>query len=130
MSTDKDKFLGMPFGTASSRLRRNFLFHVLKRHGENICYRCGEIIDNPDNMSLEHKEAWLNKSIDLFWDMENVTVSHQHCNYSAHKPRKRHLIHGTTTGYNYGCRCEKCTKIASEARQEDRINKQSVAQSG
>src|SRR5215831_14931417 len=64
------KMLQMPFGTACHRLRKNVLFWVLHRHGENVCYRCNEVIEKTSDLSIEHKEPWLDVSAALFWNIE------------------------------------------------------------
>lgn len=88
---NKSEQLGIPFGTACHRLRKLVLFSLLKKHNENICFKCGKIIDNVDDLSMEHKKAWLNVSVDLFWDLDNITYSHSKCNHSTntHNPNKK-----------------------------------------
>lgn len=49
----KEKQLGMSFGKACHRLRKMVMFHLLVRLGENVCFRCGEIILSLDELSLE-----------------------------------------------------------------------------
>lgn len=82
--------LGMPHGTAANRLRKIVLFHVLKKHKENVCFKCGEVIPTVDELSLEHKQPWEGRSAELFWDVENITFSHLRCN-------KQHVFHGWKT---------------------------------
>jgi hypothetical protein len=77
---NKAATLGMPIGTATHRLRKNFLFHVLKKHGENVCARCEKVIESVDDLSIEHIKPWEGISAELFWDLENIGVSHLHCN--------------------------------------------------
>lgn len=76
----KSQQLGMPWGTAVNRLRKTIIFHLLQQLGDNKCYRCGEWILDESEMSVEHKEPWLDVSPDLFWNMDNVTFSHRTCN--------------------------------------------------
>lgn len=76
----KSATLGMPHGTASNRLRKIILFHLLKKHGENVCVRCNEIIEKVDDLSIEHIKPWEGISADLFWDLDNVAFSHIRCN--------------------------------------------------
>ena len=52
----KSAFLGMPHGTAANRLRKMVMFHLLQKHGENICFQCGEKIATADELSIEHKQ--------------------------------------------------------------------------
>jgi hypothetical protein len=82
MGTNKRKkeLLGMPHGTAANRLRKMILFHILKRHNENTCFRCGKTIDDIGELSIEHKASWQLGGGHLFWDMENIAFSHLKCN--------------------------------------------------
>ncbi len=86
----KTEQLGMSFSKASGRLKKMYLLSLLQRIGEDNCYRCGEKITTIDNMSIEHKQPWLDISTDLFWDLENIAHSHFGCNASAGRrgPRK------------------------------------------
>ena len=76
----KNATLGMSHSTASHRLRKNVMFHLLKKHGENVCFKCSEDIDKVDDLSIEHKKPWESISADLFWDIENIAFSHLRCN--------------------------------------------------
>jgi hypothetical protein len=77
---NKAATLGMPHGTATNRLRKNILFHLLKKHGENTCHACGELIQSVEALSIEHKKPWEGISAELFWDLDNIAFSHLHCN--------------------------------------------------
>jgi hypothetical protein len=72
--------LGMSYGTASGRLRKMILFDVLRKHSENKCFKCGELIESEKDLSIEHKQPWENKNPDLFWDLNNIAFSHMCCN--------------------------------------------------
>ena len=101
--------LGMPYGTANGRLRKMVLFDLLKKHGENRCYRCSGEIAKCDDLSIEHKKAWLNVDVELFWDLDNIAFSHLKCNSSFGARRKgRYPKHGTTYGYSEKCRWLDC----------------------
>lgn len=76
----KNDFLGMPLGTASNRLRKNILFQCVQRLGEDACFKCGDKIETVDDLSIEHKLPWLNISVELFWDLNNIAFSHLSCN--------------------------------------------------
>ena len=76
----KDATLGMPHGTAANRLRKMVIFDLLKRHGENICFKCSESIVEVNDLSIEHKQPWEGISATLFWDLANVAFSHLRCN--------------------------------------------------
>ena len=118
----KTKQLGMSFGAAQNRLRRIVLFDLLKRHGENFCYRCGEEIRQASQLSIEHKRAWFGQDTKLYWDTDNIAFSHLSCNCSNGERRGKHPIsHGTHSGYSHaGCRCEACCKAHRDYQREFR----------
>ena len=76
----KSAFLGMPYGTACHRLRKAILFHLLEKHGENICFKCSGKIETVAELSIEHKKPWEGVSLDLYWSLDNVAFSHLSCN--------------------------------------------------
>ena len=82
---EKSEQLGIPFGTATSKLRKIVLFSVLQKHGETICYRCGTDIESVDEFSMDHKVPWFGADNELFWDLENVGYSHLVCNTGARR---------------------------------------------
>ncbi len=85
MSNKKSEVLAMAVGTAGWKLRKIILFDLLKRHNENVCFRCNEPIDNIDELSIDHKVDWLNapNAKELFWDINNIAFSHLRCNAGA-----------------------------------------------
>jgi len=88
MSTGNDqkaKLLGMPFGTATSRLRKSLLFQMAQQLGRDICYRCGAKIAVLEEFSIEHKKAWASAScpVTAFFDLGNIEFSHLSCNSGA-----------------------------------------------
>lgn len=82
MDTQKRKSaqLGMPFGTANHRLKKNIMFDMMVRLEEDTCFKCGEKIQSADQLSIEHRVPWLDVSTDLFWDLDNIAFSHLACN--------------------------------------------------
>ena len=76
----KSAFLGIPHGTACNRLRKMVLFDLLRRHGENVCFKCAGVIETAEELSIEHKQPWEGISIELFWSLENIAFSHLRCN--------------------------------------------------
>ncbi len=76
----KSVFLGMPHGTAANRLRKMVLFHLLKKHSENVCFKCSKEIETADELSLEHKQPWEGVSVELYWSLDNIAFSHLRCN--------------------------------------------------
>lgn len=78
------EIFGIPYSTASYRLNRLILFKLLKETKKDICYRCGKKINEVNTLSIEHKRAWKssNNPIQYFFDLENISFSHLHCNIS------------------------------------------------
>ena len=72
--------LGVSQGTAVHRLRKNIMFSFAKRLDEDTCFKCGQKIETADELSIEHKEPWENRSAELFWDLDNIAFSHLKCN--------------------------------------------------
>ena len=112
-SSNKRKYelLGIPYGTAQHQLRKKIMFEMMQKLERDICYRCNKKIDNIDELSVEHKEAWqqAENPIDAFYNLDNIAFSHLKCNMNAaKKPEKQPIIHGTVSGYEKGCRCDGC----------------------
>jgi hypothetical protein len=84
----KSATLGMPHGTAMHRLRKILLFSLLKKLNDNVCFKCSEVIEKVEDLSVEHKKPWEGVSAELFWDIENVAFSHLHCNRPDRQFRK------------------------------------------
>ncbi len=118
----KSKQLGMPFGTASNRLKKTILFHLLIKLKENICFQCNKEIRNEKELSIEHKEPWLDNDTKLFWDINNIAFSHLSCNCrESRRNNGPKPLHGTNARYNHhGCRCDKCKNIERIRRKDQR----------
>lgn len=97
--------LGMPFGTAVHRLRKNIIFSMMKRLGEDACFKCSLPIDTVDEMSMEHKQPWLNRDVALFWDLDNLAWSHLACNRPDNPVYPSRRI--DPAGMQYCWRCKK-----------------------
>lgn len=121
MSEKKTKQLEMNFSTASGRLRKTIMFHLIEKLDENWCYRCGGKIESADDLSTEHKISWLDSDNpkELFFDLENIAFSHKSCNYSNGR-RKRGLKHPSQESYKRGCRCNECKEIEKLRRRKQR----------
>lgn len=76
----KNEFLGMPHGTANGKLRKNIIFKLVQQTNQDNCFRCGELILTVDELSIEHKLPWEGRSVELFWDLDNIAFSHLKCN--------------------------------------------------
>jgi len=76
--------LGMSMGKAQRALERQILFSLVADTGRDMCYRCGKRIERWQDMSVDHKQAWLDVSAELFWDLNNIAFSHRNpCNSGA-----------------------------------------------
>jgi len=87
--------LGMPYGTAVSKLRKSLLFSMAQRLNLDSCVRCEQKINKIEEFTIEHILPWENVNPDLFWDLNNIAFSHSRCNI-PHKqnggnPSKRFL---------------------------------------
>lgn len=103
----RESQLGMPFGTASARLKKNIMFSLVVRLGEDICFKCGSKILTPEELSVEHKNPWLHMDANLFWDLENIAFSHLVCNKPNNRkgPPRREVFDGNRI------KCHKCKLI-------------------
>jgi hypothetical protein len=99
----KSATLGLPHGTAVHRLRKSILFHLLKKLGENVCFKCSGIIDKIEELSIEHKKPWEGVSAELFWDLDNIAFSHLYCN-RPHRLDGRKKIGPEGTVWCSGCK--------------------------
>ena len=81
----KDIQLGMSHGKASQILRKSIIFDFAKRLDLDDCYRCNKKIKDIKELSIEHKENWLNSKdpIGLFFSLDNIAFSHLTCNIGA-----------------------------------------------
>jgi hypothetical protein len=108
--------LGVPFGTACARLRKQVMFKLVQETGQDECHKCGLVIESVEELSIEHKEPWQGVSPDLFWDLDNIAFSHRRCNV-------RHSRHGTSSRYQHGCRCDECRAWKSAYAKSWRANR-------
>lgn len=79
----------MDYATASTRLRKMVLFHLIKQLNLDICFRCKLKITDYRDLSLDHIKDWLDEpnGKDLFFDVENIAFSHIKCNISTRRSR-------------------------------------------
>lgn len=71
--------LGMPIGTAKSKLNRKIIWDLLVSGGGNVCEYCDDWIAHPEALAITHVEPWLDNDPDLFWDTQNVAFMHPQC---------------------------------------------------
>jgi hypothetical protein len=87
--------LGMPLGTAQGRLLKQLLFRMAQELERDVCFQCGEKINSVEEFSIEHKQPWLDVSVELYWDLANIAFSHRVCNIRAARrdvPRLREQL--------------------------------------
>ena len=91
----KSAKLKMSYGKASGILRKEIMFHLIKKCNMDSCFRCGEKITNVKELSIDHKTDWLysDSPTDLFFDLNNISFSHLECN-SAESRRKPKRVTG------------------------------------
>lgn len=82
--------LGMSFGTACHRLRKQLLFQFARRLELTTCSRCGLEIQSADDLSIEHIQSWLHSAdpVELFFDTENIAFAHRSCNLTRRQQRR------------------------------------------
>lgn len=86
---NKNEALGMNYSTASHRLRKRVMHSLLKECGRDKCFRCGQVIDCAEEVSIDHIVDWLNSEDPKhnFWNIENLAFSHIKCNTIAGSSR-------------------------------------------
>lgn len=87
------KLLGTSFGAAGGKLRKEILFHLVKKLNLDICYRCKKKIIDLSTFSIDHKKSWrfADDPVKTFFDLENITFSHFRCN--SREGRRPHKIY-------------------------------------
>jgi len=75
----KNKQLGLPFGTAQNKLRKNIMFDLVQKLNLDNCFHCKKKI-TLETFSVEHKIPWLDNNKELYWNLENIRFSHLKCN--------------------------------------------------
>lgn len=125
----KDEALGMPHGTAANKLRKMIMFSLLKKYGENFCFKCGGEIETVDALSIEHKEPWLSaeEPKQSFFDLGNIAFSHLDCNirreYFGRVERVCFDCQETETHtrfYNKGLVCASCLAKRDQQIRDER----------
>lgn len=86
--------LGMPYGTASARLKKLLMFKFAQELGYDNCFNCGQRIETSEELSVEHIEPWEGREngVEKFWDLDNIAFSHRSCNrphiYNPHHKKQ------------------------------------------
>ena len=115
----KTKALGMPIGTASNRLRKIILFALVCELKHNVCFQCEGDITSVDDLSIEHKEPWLqaNNSVESFFSLSNIAFSHLSCNVAAGDKGKIHA------SQNDRCSAYKRRRRVRQTPEEKRVER-------
>lgn len=87
----KEQQLGMRISKAAYWLTRQILFRLVQELHRDTCFRCTEKIERLEDFSLEHKKAWLDVDLALFWDLENIAFSHRWCNSGASRSANKRV---------------------------------------
>ena len=109
MSTSNNKkseLLGVPFGTASGRLRKLILFDFVQLLSLDSCYKCNETIKFIEDLSIEHIEPWQSSDDpkESFFDLGNIAFSHLSCNVGYNRDKTHcksgHKFNESNTRYS------------------------------
>ena len=121
----KAEQLGMPFGTANAKLKKSLLFQFIHQTGRGKCFQCGKLIQDITDLSIDHKEPWLDSDdpVSLFFDLDNIAFSHLSCNSAA--SRKNYAECGSYRKYYMGCRCDSCI-AASQLKNSKTVSKRQL----
>lgn len=56
------------------------LFKFVQETNNDTCFKCKKLITSIKELSIEHKLPWEGRSVELFWDLNNIAFSHLRCN--------------------------------------------------
>ena len=108
--------LGETAAKATRKLWKIFILDLARQAGRDKCFRCNLPIMDPEHLSLDHKQSWRYHSKELFWDLDNLALSHKRCN-TPHTPRSTHCQKGHEwTDENTGRRSNGARKCRACAR--------------
>lgn len=128
-NTNKKKLqqLGMSQGRASGRLKKALMLQLARRLALDNCYRCSEIIDSPEELSIDHKEPWLDSDdpITKFFDLDNVAFSHSSCNSAAARPvnKKYNTVEQRAEAHRISARNSKRRLYSAKRRRQMYLDK-------
>lgn len=74
--------LGRSVSSANRMLLRMIVFRLLERLDEARCFRCGQPMTVAD-YSIDHLVPWRGGNGDAFWDLDEISFSHEVCNRLA-----------------------------------------------
>lgn len=100
----EDEELGMSIATASNRLRKRLLFELVKKLGQNFCYRCSAEIETAEELTVDHMQEWRGVDPKLFWDLDNCAWAHPGCNSAASRKPTQHVPTVEGTAWCWSCK--------------------------
>ena len=110
--------------------KREYQRNWMKKRRENLINNLGNkcsICESQDRLEFHHKDPSIKSfSINskLSYNEKELEEELNKCEllcFECHKKKHiRKIIHGTTTAYGYGCRCDDCRKANTVRRAEYR----------
>lgn len=94
--------LGISSGAARHTLVQSLLLAYATKLGCHICYKCGLPVESINDMSIDHRIPWRNENnaIDLFFDLDNIAITHKPCNTVDRPHRKECPVGMSWCGYH------------------------------
>ncbi len=114
--------LGMPQGTAANKLRKSLLFAYVKRANDDVCHKCGEIIETVEDFSIEHKEPWEGRDAGKFWALDNIAFSHVQCNRPHTRTTNQNRIIKSPEGMNWCGVCKDFLPVEKFSKSKHRVS--------
>ena len=107
----KGKQLGMSFGAACNKLRKELMFSMAKNLNKLTCFRCKKEIKTIKEFSIDHRKKWLDSKnpYELFFDLDNIAFAHLTCNIRAQ--RKKPQKYPNKNGKAWCSNCKKYVEI-------------------
>jgi hypothetical protein len=119
--------LGMPFGTAASKLRKSIIMHLAQQLEQDICFKCKRRIETLEEWSIEHKDSWqrADDPVQAFWDLDNIAFSHIGCNKpeTGHPAHNRKIAPEGTAWCSYGKHFVDTDKFHKDASRWNGVHK-------
>jgi hypothetical protein len=104
--------LGLSTGVARNRLIRFILFDFVQRLFLHLKQVSSPKIEQVEELSIEHKQPWLDIDPILYWDLTNIAFSHLACNRPHRKPGGISQRKISPEGYSWCCGCKDHLPVA------------------
>jgi hypothetical protein len=91
MKRRRAEALGMPYGTAEKKLRKQIIFELARQLGKTTCCSCGGTVSSPDDLAVVHLQDWMGDPTQ-FWELSNVAFSHSTCAARRGGPRQEEAM--------------------------------------